>query len=273
MYERPRWDRPMLKSYAKYSLKNFYWKAVIASLLVTLLSGVFSAANSGVEIEQEISNNVMQNPAFTINDIPINLKDFIFPQSSADAAIFGIVGLSILLVALFAIALGSLYSIFVVNQLTVGHKRFYLDSRFAPTDIGRVFSGFSGNYGNVTKTMFLRGLYTFGWSLLFLIPGIIKGYEYAMIPYILAENPNISTQRTFELSKEMMRGRKWDLFMVDLSFIGWKLLASIAIVGHVLLNPYLEATYAEIYLWLRYDALHLGYAQPHELNGMFGSEA
>lgn len=272
MYERPRWDRPMLKSYARTSLKNFYWKAVIATLIVTILSGGYMA-NSGIKAEQEVTNGILQNSLFSVNDAQVTLQDFIFPNTSADAAVYGIVGLILAIIVLSAIALGSLYSIFIANPLTVGHHRFYLDNRFAPTDIGRIFCGFTGNYGNVTKTMFLRSLYIFGWSLLLIIPGIVKSYEYAMVPYILSENPNLPTERVFQLSKEMMRGRKWDLFVLHLSFIGWELLASLVVIGHVFLNPYINAANAEVYLWLRYDALHLGYAQPHELNGMFGSEA
>ena len=269
MYERPHWDRPMLKSYAKESLKNFYWKAVLASLIVMILTGGFAntsivGSNSGVSVEQNVGS-----AAFTVNDTPYSWSEFLFPGNSADAAVFGVVGLILLMVVLVGLVLGSLYSIFVSNPLIVGHNRFYLDSRFAPTDIGRIFSGFTGgNYGNVVKTMFLHDLYIFGWSLLFLIPGIIKGYEYAMVPYILAENPDISSERAFQLSKEMMNGRKWDLFVLDLSFFGWSLLASIVVIGHIFLNPYINATHAEVYLWLRYDALHNGYAQPSEL-GLF----
>ena len=270
MYERPRWDRPMLKNYAKDSLKNFYWKAVLASLIVTILSGSYMA-NSGIKVEQEVTSGILQNSLFSVNDASVTLRDFIFPRSTADAAVFGIVGLILAIIVLSAIALGSLYSIFVANPLSVGHHRFYLDNRFAPTDIGRIFRGFTRNYGNVTKTMFLRSLYIFCWSLLFIIPGFVKSYEYAMVPYILAENPDMPTERVFQLSKEMMRGRKWDLFVLHLSFIGWRMLASLVIVGNIFLNPYINATNAEVYLWLRYDALHLGYAQPHELDGMFGS--
>ncbi len=271
MYERPHWDRPMLKDYAKASLKNFYWKAVLASLIVMILTGGFSnsaGSNSGITVEQKI-NSTMQNPSMTINDVPITMEEFLFPGNTPNAEIFGIVGLIILVIALVGLVVGSIYSIFIANPLLVGHNRFYLDSRFAPTDIGRIFSGFTGgNYSNVVKTMFLKSLYEFGWTLLFIIPGIVKGYEYAMVPYILAENPDISSERAFELSKEMMNGRKWDLFVLDLSFFGWSLLASIVVIGHIFLNPYINATHAEVYLWLRYDALHNGYAQPYELNGL-----
>ena len=265
MYERLRWDRPMLKDYAKGSLKNFYWKAVLASLIVSILTGASlnTGSNSGMKIEQEFTGQSGTSAMF-------ELQDHFFPHVDAvSGAAFSLLWILVVTLLIVAFTIGIVYTIFIANPLIVGHNHFYLDSRFAPTDIGRIFSGFTGgNYGNVVKTMFLKDLYQFGWSLLFIIPGIIKGYEYAMVPYILAENPNISSERAFELSKEMMNGRKWDLFVLDLSFFGWELLAIIVVIGSIFLNPYINATHAEVYLWLRYDALHNGYAQPTELNGL-----
>ncbi len=69
---------------------------------------------------------------------------------------------------------------------------------------------------------FGRDLYTVLWTLCLIIPGIVKSYEYKMIPYILAENPRILRKRAFEISKNMMDGEKWNAFVIDLSFIGWK---------------------------------------------------
>lgn len=247
MNERARWDRPTLKSYARTSLKNFYWKGVLTTLIFLVLTGgkIFSV-NYTYNLDSESMHG--------------------FGSSGMGGLIVAVIGG----IAALGITLGLLYSIFVVNPLTVGHNRYYLDSRFAPTDVGRLFHGFTGgNYGNVVKTMFLVDLYTFLWSLLFVIPGIIKSYEYSMVPYLLAENPDMPSERAFELSREMMQGRKWDLFVLDLSFLGWGLLASIVIIGHVFLQPYIQATRAEVYLWLRYDALCNAYAHPAELNGLF----
>ncbi|MEG1409942.1 MAG: DUF975 family protein [Terrisporobacter sp.] len=78
---------------------------------------------------------------------------------------------------------------------------------------------------NSVIIMFLMNLFIYLWSLLLLIPGIVKSYEYRMIPYILSEDPNISRSRAFEISKSMMNGNKWNAFELDLSFIGWYLLS------------------------------------------------
>ena len=265
---RASWDRPMLKQYAKDSLKNFYWKAVLVTLVISVLTGGFAnAANSSPDVNVNLNNNQVQMPQFS-------LKEFIFPGPQADYTAEVLTGafwiVLVLFILIVSFLISSLYIAFVAGPLEVGHNRFYMRSRFLPTDIGEAFYGFTcGAYGNVVKTMFLQNLYIFLWSLLFIVPGIVKYYEYRMVPYILAENPNISSERAFQLSKEMMNGRKWDLFVFDWSFFGWELLASLVVIGHIFLNPYIQAANAEVYLWLRYDALHNSYASPDELNGLF----
>lgn len=254
MNERARWDRATLKEYAKTALKPYYWWAVLASLIVAVLCSGFSngASNSGITVTYE--HNEIQT-------------EF--------GGLFGMLAPFIGIAAVLMCAIAIVYSIFIANPLHVGLNRFYMENRFkggnAPAgNLAALLHGFSGgNYMNVVKTLFFRDLYIALWSLLFIIPGIIKTYEYAMVPYILAENPDIPKERAFQLSKEMMMGRKWDAFVFGLSFLGWQILASMLIVGGVFLNPYVEAAHCEMYLWLRYDALYNNYAHPQELNGLF----
>lgn len=107
-------------------------------------------------------------------------------------------------------------------------------------------------FGTGFVQRFLRSLYVFLWSLLFIIPGIIKSYAYAMTPFILAENPNLSASRAIQLSEDMMDGHKGDLFILDLSFIGWNLLAAMTMnLGNIVLNPYKNAAYAAFYRQLQ----------------------
>lgn len=100
--------------------------------------------------------------------------------------------------------------------------------------------------------MFLKQLYTFFWSLLFVFPGIIKSYEYRMIPYLLAENPYMSTDEAFARSRSMMDGEKWNAFVLDLSFIGWNILSSLTLglVGLFYVAPYQAYTDMELYVAL-----------------------
>ena len=119
--------------------------------------------------------------------------------------------------------------------------------------------------------MFLKELKIVLWSLLFVIPGIIKAYEYLMVPYILAENPNIDSKRAFQMSRDMMKGEKWDTFVLELSFLGWTLLGVLACgIGSLFVAPYMQATFTELYEVLKYKVISCGQAHPDELGGQNG---
>lgn len=166
----------------------------------------------------------------------------------------------VLPVVIFAIVLTSIISvcaiavtIFVKNPLEVGGRKFFFENPKENARINLFGFGFKNNYGNIVKTMFLRGLYTFLWSLLFIIPGIIKAYEYKMIPYLLAENPEMDAQAAFDRSKQMMLGNKWKAFVLDLSFIGWHILSALTfgVLGVFYVGPYVYQTDAELYIALK----------------------
>ena len=106
---------------------------------------------------------------------------------------------------------------------------------------------------NVGWIMFLRTLFVSLWSLLFIIPGIIKQYEYMMIPFLLAENPQMNRKEAFEKSRQMMKGNKWAAFVLDLSFIGWSLLGIITfgLVNIFFAGPYQYLTQSQLYFRLK----------------------
>ena len=114
---------------------------------------------------------------------------------------------------------------------------------------------FDSNYKSMVKTMFFRDLYVFLWTLLLVIPGIVKAYQYMMIPYLLAENPEMTKEQAFAESKRMMSGQKWRAFVLDLSFIGWEILSllTFGLVGIFYVNPYRDSTHAALYEKLRYS--------------------
>jgi uncharacterized membrane protein len=129
-----------------------------------------------------------------------------------------------------------LYQFLVVGALMLGVTTIYLRYRRrqeAPTEL--LFSGFS-NYGRAFLLFLLMAVFIFLWSLLLVIPGLIAFYRYRLAFYILADNPNISPPEALRLSKELMAGNKWKLFCLDLSFIGWALLASCAMA--FILTPF-----------------------------------
>lgn len=225
------WTRAELKDNAKKFFKFNYWKMVLVALVLTMVGGGGSSVSSSYT--QRTSNNYRYGS-----------------MSSAEMVGF-IVGFMV--VMLVVMVIGFAVSAFLLNPLVVGAQRFFVVSHYQKAELGELGYAFSNSYMNVVKTMFLRALYVFLWSLLLVVPGIIKGYEYRMIPYILAENPGIDTKEAFAMSKQMMDGNKWNAFVLDLSFFGWIFLSlfTCGILAIFYVNPYIYMTNAELYVALK----------------------
>ena len=136
----------------------------------------------------------------------------------------------------------------------MGGCRFFRRNLEEPANISNITYGYDKNYKNVVKVMFFRDLYIYLWSLLFIIPGIIKSYEYRMIPYLLSENPEMTKEEAFAESKRLMMGQKWETFVLDLSFIGWHILGgfTFGLLNIFYVAPYQLATNAALYETLKY---------------------
>ena len=119
-------------------------------------------------------------------------------------------------------------TVLVAIPLELGLLCFFLMVfQGAMPDLSVMFTtGFAINYGRKIGGMLWMGLWTFLWSLLLFIPGIIKAYSYAMTPYILAAYPDVRAKDALKLSMRMMEGHKLELFVLHLSFIGWAILSS-----------------------------------------------
>ena len=95
----------------------------------------------------------------------------------------------------------------------------------------------------------MTSLFVTLWSLLFIIPGIIASYRYALAPYLMTENPEIGVMEAISRSKELMRGNKARLFCLQFSFLGWILLCILTLgIGSLWLSPYMKAAEAAFYL-------------------------
>lgn len=114
--------------------------------------------------------------------------------------------------------------------------------------LSRMFCGFN-DYGRALGLSFMVKLYTFLWTLLFIIPGIVKKYSYAMTFYISEDHKDYTIDQCIEASRAMMDGYKWKLFLLHLSFIGWALLAVIFTfgIGFLWLKPYIRTSEAVFY--------------------------
>ena len=115
------------------------------------------------------------------------------------------------------------------------------------TQIGDIFKGFN-SMGKAIWLQIITNFFTAMWSLLLVIPGIIKTYSYSMAFYILADNPELTAREALSKSKEMMNGHKLDLFVLQLSFIGWSLLTGLTFgLAGIYTIPYISATMANFY--------------------------
>jgi hypothetical protein len=240
------WSRRDLKVRAKAVLRTNYWKAFLISLVIAAAGG--SGGSGGSSSGRNNYNSGSSLPD-RVNE---NLLLFI--------------GIAIVASIVIIIIIAAL-RIFLGYPLEVGGRRYFIKSaEYSNNKKCFSFAFYGENYKGIVLTMLLKGVQNFLWFLLFIIPGIVKYYAYRMVPYILADNPNIGYKRAIQLSKEMTNGHKFDIFILDLSFIGWYLLGLIALViGMLFVMPYQFATEAELYLVLRQNALENGLTIHEEL--------
>lgn len=284
------WTRAELKSKAKFSFKRNYWKSVLISLILALLVG---GGSSGSSISSAVSNNLIGSSDSSVTDDYFNddsslydgndfyddtydgnVEDDIDDLNSMADNTAGMMAIGIFLIVFIIVfvvimAVVILLDVFIFNPLEVGCKKYYLRNLNEPAQVGNIGYAFDNNYKNIIKTMFFRDLFTVLWTLLFIIPGIVKSYEYQMIPYLLADNPQMTKEQAFEESKRMMQGQKWKAFVLDLSFIGWNILSALTlgILGIFYVQPYMDATHAALYEALRYG-MPYNNAQYGFYNGM-----
>ena len=149
-----------------------------------------------------------------------------------------------------------------------------MESRQALSPAATVTSVFRTPYMNVVKVQFLKNLKILVGTILLVVPGIYWDYCYAMVPYLLAENPYMSTTRAMQLSKDMMDGEKFHYFVLWISFAGWILLCMFTLgIGYFFLEPYKRATDAEFYAAMRSKALAQGLTTTEELGGFVRHES
>ena len=226
-----------LKYRAKQAFRKNYWAAVVVSLILAIAVGIGSGGGGSSSVANTVTHTEVYDGTLR------------FSMNSAAPFVW--------LLSAFALGalliLGSIFillKIFVGNVLEVGARGFYIENLYSAPSVGKILAPFrSGQYWNIVKIMFFRDLFIFLWTLLFVIPGIVKSYEYKMIPYLLAENPGMSKQEAFDRTREMMYGQKGNAFVLDLSFLPWLFLNAFTfnILGILYLKPYMDATQAELY--------------------------
>lgn len=264
------WNRAELKEKAKSALKQNYWKIVLVAILAGLVGGgttsglnldtssfeesfsegFESGFDAGYESDEYYDESYDEDYGFDDleDDFTVD-EDFMVEDEDVDMGAGIVVALAVMAILWVVIIIVTVVQIFVYYPLEIGTNRYFLKSLSQKAEVKEIAFAYDNGYKNVIKILFLRNLYTALWSLLFVIPGVVKGYEYQMIPYLLAENPNLSKDEAFRLSKQMMSGNKWDAFVLDWSFFGWDILSgfTLGILNILYVQPYKYLTYAALY--------------------------
>ena len=174
-----------------------------------------------------------------------------------------------LLITLLKLVLSFVVFIWIKNVLKVISRRFFLEGRtYEKSTAQRAFFLLKvKKWARTAWVMFVKSIYLALWYLT-IVGGIIKSFSYAMVPYILAENPDMSAKEAITLSRKMMDGHKMQYFLIQLSFIGWYLLGALSfqMVNIFFTFPYLSATGAEFYAALREQAIEKKIETAEKLN-------
>lgn len=258
------WTIKLLKTNALRALHGRYWRCFGISVLAAMLGGstMFPAmAVSWTQVTGWLQS--LARPAVWMGNNT---------QSEFDRAIYLLLRLGlwpVLAAILLGIAVVAVvYAAFVGGPAQAGFCRYMLEVRQGDSRVGTLFSTFRTPYGSVVRAQFLAGVKIAVGCVLFVIPGVVLSYRYRMVPCLMAENPYLSASRAMQLSSQMMQGEKWHAFLLDLSFLGWRLLCVLTFgLGFAFLEPYYQATCAELYALLRAKAFAYGITDESELGG------
>lgn len=220
-------DRQTIKAEGKKRFQLNYWNCVLAGLVLAFaIGGAYTG--TGASATSQGGEEVVSDPET--------------------------VKVTVTALVSFGSMLGILLKFFIFNPLEVGGHNFFLKNQTDEnTSLSELKVGFTSNYTNIVKTMAIRDLITGLFMLLLVVPGIIKIYQYRMVPYLLSENPDMDQEEVRNRSKEIMEGNKWAAFVLDISFFGWYILSGITcgLASIFYVSPYVFATDAELYRTLK----------------------
>lgn len=290
------WSRKELKLRGRKSVKKNYLKIVLICFIMAYFAGAYSTSSSTTllvsydetkEADDVVQTNIQDRKSNS--DIVNEMLDgvgrsgnkenekkyyrgvfssifnsatesgsflFGFLNAFNEGVFHGKIGYSI--VIFIGTIISFLYWLFFQNVLAVNQCRFFLEAAaYEKTSVNRLlFVMRIRRWCRAMMIMFFKWLYTLLWQFT-IVGGVIKHYSYQMIPYIVAENPNVTKKEAFALSRSMMKGNKWKTFLLDCSYLGWMILSilTIGLVGIFYVNPYMGATKTELYLALREKAI------------------
>lgn len=232
-----------LRKQARQALRGNWFIAIIAGFIASFFG---ATTFGGSSFSLSGSNSSSSGGGTGTGDVNLEIEKIV--NFLNDKEILPIL-ITILLGTLLAIFAISLVQFLFGGAVGIGYSKINLDIIDGNrAKLGTLF----GSFNVWTKALvarILRAIYVTLWSFLFIIPGIIASYSYSMVHYVMADNPDMTASEALQESKEIMKGNKWRLFCLALSFIGWEILAVIFTLGIGLLwvVPYQEAAIAALY--------------------------
>lgn len=249
------WTRQSVKQKGKKALFFNYWKCILVALIFSIVVGAVggvSSGTSGFSLPQ-ITEQYTSDEGDSGTTINVNGEDIEISKSEMISILIAVVVVFLIVMAICS-AIGLVLQYLLLKPIEYGCRKFFRKNLEEPAKVKNVFYAFDSNYKNIVKTAFMTDLRIFLWSLLFIVPGIIKAYEYTLVPYIISENPAMNYKDAMAESKKLMMGNKWKTFVLRLSFIGWNILSGMTfgVLGVFFVEPYQESTEAALYESIKY---------------------
>ena len=265
------WTRKSVKQKGKKAFLGNYWKCVLVAIILSIAIGAGSyGAGSGSSLSSTFTNiishaenddrNVDRTVEYTDDDgtshkvtFDVELADPVsVDQEDINILIGFLVVGAVIYVVIMAFALAFKY--FLMIPFDYGCRKFFRKNLDEPAKLSNIVYVFDSHYKNIVKTAFLTDLFIWLWSLLFIVPGIIKSYSYRLVPYIMSENPDMNFRDAQAESARLMKGNKWKSFVLDLSFIGWDILTLMTwgFLEIFFVGPYKASTDAALYESIKY---------------------
>ncbi len=240
-----------LKKDALSSLKKNYWSKVLVAFIVTFDINVVLSIFSG-----EFIAPILKLHEFNFEAI----KNYIISHNTPDSLTDAVISAAIII-----------FEILFLSILKVGGTRYFVKSQTEEVKFAEIFFTFRGEnkiFLHIAFVSVYKTVTVFLWGLLFIIPGIIKAYDYAAIHYVLALRPDLSAKEALHLSKVMMRGNRLKFILLELSFIGWDIIefVSFGVLKHLFITPYKLITYDEFFTEIKNKGIENGIKELELLN-------
>lgn len=247
--EKNMWTIPELKEKGRAAFHANYWPCVLVGLIFTFVAASGGGGGGG-------------NSSSTASSLASGNSGASSEEQLVAASIILIIALIALAISLLSIVI----KIFVFNNLKIGCCKFFVENQKGNGKIGMVFNDFGKGYWNKLWVMLATDFIITVASLALIVPGIIVGLGFRMIPYLMAENPNMKLGDAIRTSWEMMDGNKWHTFVLGLSFILWNLggLLTLGLGNIFYVVPFTQATFAELFIALSPDHDGLSNQIPEE---------